>query len=350
MVKSIKIQGKSIGHEQDCFIIAEAGVNHNGDLNMAKKLVDSAVDACADAIKFQTYKTENIVSPFAGKVPYQIDNSTEGESQFEMLKTLELSFTAFRELIDYCNQRDILFLSTPFDAESADFLDKSDMPLFKVPSGEITNLPFLTHIARKGKPLIISTGMAYIGEVEKAIYTVEETGNHDIVLLHCVSNYPADPSNINLYAMTTLKTAFDLPVGFSDHTMGTEIAFAAVALGACVIEKHFTLDRNLRGPDHRASLEPGELKVMIQGIRNIQSALGKSRKKPAVSELETAAAVRKSLVAARDIPAGTLISADEISIKRPGTGLPPDMMPFILGRRAKKDIPSGKFLTLDVLI
>jgi N,N'-diacetyllegionaminate synthase len=346
---TLRIGQRNIGRGEPVFIIAEAGVNHNGDLALARQLVDVAAHAGADAVKFQTFKAEKVVSPQAPKAGYQLQTTGADESQLELVKRLELPFEAFRELFVYCQDKGILFLSTPFDEESADFLDALGVAAFKVPSGEITNLPFLTHVARKGKPLIVSTGMSYLGEVETAVRAIVEAGNRNIVLLHCVSNYPADPSDANLRAMRTLSAAFGMPVGFSDHTLGLEVALAAVSLGACMLEKHFTLDRNLPGPDHRASLEPDQLKALVQGIRNVEAALGHGRKEPAASETNTAGAARRSLVAGRDIPAGTMLSEEDIALKRPGTGLPPALWPYLLGRTARVAIPAGTLLTLEML-
>lgn len=345
----IDIVGRKVGAGQRCFIIAEAGVNHNGSLETACQLVDVAAYAHADAIKFQTFKADHLVTSDAPKAPYQQQTTNTAESQYEMLRRLELSVEAHRHLATYCQEKGLIFMSTPFDEESADFLDSLDIAVFKIPSGEITNLPFLAHVAVKGKPLIVSTGMAYLGEVETAIRVIKETGNLNLVALHCVSNYPAAPTDANLRAMQTMAVAFGIPVGYSDHTLGIEVAIAAVALGACVIEKHFTLDRNLPGPDHRASLEPDELAVLVHSIRTVELALGHGRKEPAASEANTAAVARKSLVAAKDIPVGTLLTAELIAIKRPGTGLPPTMRSYLIGRTVKQAVPTGTLLTLEML-
>jgi N-acetylneuraminate synthase len=349
MVAAIEIAGRKVGTGQPCFIIAEAGVNHNGSLEMARQLVDVAAQADADAVKFQTFKAEKVISPQSPKAAYQLQTTGAGESQLDMVKRLELSFDAFRDLYAYCQDKGILFMSTPFDEESADFLADLGVAVFKIPSGEITNLPFLTCVARKARPMIVSTGMSYLGEVEVAVRTIEKTGNHDFVLLHCVSNYPADPADANLRAMHTLATAFGVPVGYSDHTPGIEVAIAAVALGACVIEKHFTLDRTLPGPDHRASLEPDELAALVRGIRIVEAALGHGRKEPAASEADTATAARRSLVAAHDIPSGTTLTDDLIAIKRPGTGLPPSMQSHLVGRTVQTDVPAGTLLAWEML-
>ena len=349
MVTAIDIAGRQVGPGHPCFIIAEAGVNHNGSLEMARQLVDVAAQAGADAVKFQTFKAEKVVSRQAPKAAYQLQTTDTGESQLDMVKRLELPFDAFRELYDYCQAKDILFMSTPFDEESADFLDELGVPVFKVGSGEITNWPFLEYVAHKGKPMILSTGMSYLSEVDEAVRVIRDAGCDQLLLLHCVSNYPADPAGANLRAMHTLATAFGVPVGYSDHTLGIVVAIAAVALGACVIEKHFTLDRGLPGPDHRASLEPGELVVLVQGIRAVEAALGHGRKEPAISEANTAAVARRSLVAARNIPAGTMLTEELMAIKRPGTGLPPAMRSYLIGRTVRTTIPAGVLLTLEML-
>ena len=345
----ITIGKRRVGKGEPCFIIAEAGVNHNGSFEFARQLIDVAVDAGCDAVKFQTFKSEKVCSPFAPKATYQAHTTAADESQLEMVKKLELPFEAFRDLYRYCVYKGILFLSTPFDYESADFLAELPVPAFKISSGEITNLFFLEHLARKGRPLIVSTGMATLEEVAIAIETIRATGNRQVILLQCVSNYPADPSSMNLRAMHTLEDAFGVDVGLSDHTVGTEIALAAAAMGACVIEKHFTLSRGLPGPDHSASLEPLDLVKLVRGIRNVESALGDGIKQPAAEELDTATVARRSLVAARFIPAGAVLTVDLLDILRPGTGLPPAMRSQVLGRHVRHDIEAGTVLSLDML-
>jgi N-acetylneuraminate synthase len=344
----IYVGPRSIGTGHPVFIIAEAGVNHNGDMNLARQLIDVAAQAGVDAVKFQTFRAEKVVSPYAPKATYQQQKIGDEESQLEMVKRLELPFESFRELYNYCHTRNILFMSTPFDEDSVDFLADLGMTIFKIPSGEITNLPFLTHVARKGRPMIVSTGMAFLGEVEAAVRAIEAVGNHSFALLHCVSNYPANPADVNLRAMQTMTRAFNVPVGYSDHTLGSEVALAAVALGACIIEKHFTLDRNLPGPDHQASAEPAELAALVRGIRVVEASLGDGRKQPAASEANTAAVARKSLVAACDIPAGATLTEMMIALKRPGTGLPPAMREFLIGRVARTMISAGTLLTLGM--
>lgn len=347
--RTVSIGKRRVGGGVPCFVIAEAGVNHNGSLELAHELVDVAVDAGCDAVKFQTFKPEKVSSPYAPKAKYQLETTAADESQLEMGKKLELPFEAFRELFHYCTHKGIMFLSTPFDYESADFLAELPVQAFKIPSGEITNPFFLEHIARKKRPLIVSTGMATLEEVSIAVEAIRATGNQQMVLLQCVSNYPANPSSMNLRAMHTLAGEFGVAVGLSDHSVGTEVAFAAVALGACVIEKHFTLSRELPGPDHRASLEPQELGSLVKGIRNIESALGDGIKRPAPEELNTADVARRSLVAARFIPTGTKLTVDMLDILRPGTGLPPAMRSQVVGRHASHDIQAGTILSLEML-
>ena len=346
-MREICIDNRRIGPGQPCYIIAEAGVNHNGDFDKALRLVDIAANAGADAVKFQTFIAENVVSPGAPKAEYQKAAVKQDESQLEMVKKYELSFEEFISINDYCKKKEILFLSTPFDFQSADFLVGLKIQAIKVASGEITNFPFLAHLASQGIPLVISTGMANFEEVEKAVKIVEDSGNFDYCLLHCVSSYPAAPEDVNLRAMDTLRSAFDVPVGFSDHTLGIEVPIAAVALGANIIEKHFTLDHELPGPDHRASLEPDELIKMVTGIRKVESAIGNGVKQPVKSEIEIASVARKSLVAAMDLKKGTILEVDNISIKRPGTGLPPSSLDLILGRRVIEDIKMGTLISMD---
>jgi len=345
----INIAGRKVGPGQPCFIIAEAGVNHNGSVELAHQLVDAAVQAGADAVKSQTFNAERLVSPDAPKADYQLRTTDAVESQFDMIRRLELSPEMHRDLKVYCSERDILFMSSPFDEESADLLTMLDVAVFKIPSGEITNIPFLRHVAKKGKPMIVSTGMAYLSEVESAVKAIQESGNPQYALLHCVSNYPADPSDVNLRAMGTMTAAFGVPVGYSDHTTGIEISIAAVAMGASVIEKHLTLNRTLPGPDHLVSLEPEEFTAMVLGIRNVESALGHGRKEPAESEANTASVARKSLVAAIDIPAGTVLTEQLFAIKRPGTGLPPIQLQNLVGRTLRVDLGEGNPITMEML-
>lgn len=349
-MNAFDVAGHTIGHNQRCFLIAEAGVNHNGSLGLAHQLIDVAVQAGADAIKFQTFRAERLATADAPKAMYQLATTSAGESQFEMLRRLELDAAAHAALIAHCRDKHLVFLSTPFDEASVDLLETLGVPAFKTPSGEIPNLLYLSHIARKNKPLIVSTGMAFLGEVETAVRTIEATGNRAFALLHCVSNYPANPADINLRAMQTMSYAFDVPVGYSDHTPGIEVSLAAVALGACIIEKHFTLDRNLPGPDHQASAEPAEFAAFVRGVRIVEAALGDGRKQPAASEANTAAVARKSLVAACDIPVGVALTEPMIAFRRPGTGLPLAMREYLLGRVTRATVSAGTLLALDMFV
>ncbi|HNX94878.1 MAG TPA: N-acetylneuraminate synthase [Holophaga sp.] len=344
-----QIGEKTLGLDQPCFVIAEAGVNHNGGFGEAKRLVEIAAKAGADAVKFQTFQASRLVTEAAPKAEYQKQQTGTSESQLDMLRRLELSREAHLELMAHCQRLGILFLSTPFEEASADLLESLEIPAFKIPSGEITNLPFLAHLARKGRPLILSTGMASLGEVELALQAITAAGNPPVALLHCVSSYPTKASDANLRAMATLAAAFQRPVGYSDHTEGIVVPLAAAALGACIIEKHFTLDRSLPGPDQQTSLEPAELETMIQGIRRVESALGHGLKIPAPCEANTAAIARKSIVAARDIPAGTKLTQDWLTIKRPGTGLPPSLLPHITGRCTCRAISRDALLSWEDL-
>ena len=348
MVATVQIGKYQIGHQHPCFIIGEAGVNHNGDVKMALELVDAAVDAKVDAIKFQTFKTERVMTKAAPKAQYQLETTGDAGNQFDMVKRLELAPEDFVRISSYCAERNILFLSSPFDVPSVDLLAELGVDAFKVPSGEITNLPYLSHMASKGKPMIVSTGMANINEVATALNTIESSGHPYVVLLQCTSNYPADPANANLRAMLTMEAAFGVPVGYSDHTPGIQVPLAAVALGACVVEKHFTLDCGLPGPDHRASLEPRELTELVEGVRIVEASMGDGRKQPNASEANTAAVARKSLVAARDIHAGATITEDLVAIKRPGSGLPPSMLPHVVGRSLRVDIDEDTLFSLEM--
>ncbi|PIP08246.1 MAG: N-acetylneuraminate synthase [Syntrophobacterales bacterium CG_4_8_14_3_um_filter_49_14] len=322
------------------FIIAEAGVNHNGSLEMALQLIDVAVAAGADAVKFQTFKAEKIIAVSAPKAGYQKETTGSDESQLEMVKKLELDETAHTRLYQYCQHKGIQFLSTPFDLESIDLLSRLGLEIFKIPSGEITNLPYLRKLGALKKRLILSTGMADLGEIEDALDVLTESGTslENITVLHCNTEYPTQFEDVNLRAMLTIQNAFSgISVGYSDHTLGIEVPIAAVAMGARVIEKHFTLDRNLPGPDHRVSLEPPELSAMISGIRNIEKALGNGIKRPSPSEVKNKPIARKSLVATESIKTGELFSADNITAKRPGAGISPMRWDEVLGQVAQKD-------------
>ena len=322
-----------------CYIIAEAGVNHNGSLETAKSLVDAAADAGADAVKFQTFKADKLVTEAAAKADYQKQSGDASESQQAMLRKLELSDEAHRELIDHCRSRGIQFLSTAFDPESAGFLGSLALPFAKIPSGEITNLPHLRQTARSGSPVILSTGMATLGEVEAAleVLVAEGIARQAITVLQCHTDYPTKFEDANLRAMKTMAAAFPgVKIGYSDHTLGIEAPIAAVAMGACLLEKHFTLDRSLPGPDHAASLEPAELKAMVLAIRNIELALGHGRKEPSASESKIKQVARKSIVASRPIQAGEIFSEENLSAKRPGTGISPMRWDELIGKPAKR--------------
>ncbi|EAJ1622007.1 N-acetylneuraminate synthase [Campylobacter upsaliensis] len=317
-------------------IIAEAGVNHNGDINLAKKLIEQAAKAGADVVKFQTFKATSCVSVSAKKAKYQLETTAKEESQLEMIQKLELSYEAHFELIEHCKKHGIAFLSTPFDLESVEFLRGLDLPYFKIPSGEITNLPYLKAVAKCKKKVLLSTGMANLGEIEAALTILRKNGTRNITLLHCNTEYPTPFEDVNLNALKTLKEAFKLEVGYSDHTEGIVASLGAVALGAVVIEKHFTLDKTMEGPDHRASLEFEELKALCKGIRELEKALGSGIKKASKSEAKNKIIARKSLVAKREIQKGEKFSIENLTTKRPGSGISAMRYEEYLGKRALK--------------
>ena len=348
-MRKVKVSGKVVGEGESCFIVAEAGINHNGDVILAKRLIDAAKKAGADAVKFQTFKAKNILTEDAVKANYQKESRKDQESQYEMVRRLELNREDFKELADYAKKKDIIFLSSPFDIESVDLLCEIDVPAFKIPSGEITNLPFLRYIAKKKKPIILSTGMSKLGEVEDAIDVIRDEGVEDIVLLHCVTGYPVEPQDVNLRTLQTLRCAFGLPVGFSDHTLSLTIPAVAFALGACVIEKHLTLDKNLPGPDHKASLEPDEFKKMVNSVREVEKALGDGIKRPTEKEEEIKKVVRKSIVAKEFIPEGVSLTENMLTFKRPGTGISPLFVNIILGRKTKKSLKKDEILTWEII-
>lgn len=348
-MQQLTIEKKGIGSQNPCFIIAEAGVNHNGDVALAKKLIDAAIEAGADAVKFQTFKAKNIVTPTAEKADYQKHTTGAGESQYEMIKKLELSETDFRDLSDYAKEAGIIFLSTPFDEESVDLLDHIGIPAFKVPSGEITNFPLLKKVAQKSKPIILSTGMATLGEVEEALNYLKKHGAEEIVLLHCTTSYPAPVMSVNLRAMETLRCAFQVPVGYSDHTEGITIPIAAAAMGACVIEKHFTLDRTLPGPDHQASLEPQELAAMVKAVRDVELARGNGIKGPTEEEEAIKRVARRSIVAKRDIHMGDVLTEDDLATKRPGIGIEPRYLDSVVRMKARVPIRRDQVIQWDMI-
>ncbi len=329
-------------------IIAEAGVNHNGDLDLAKQLIDVAADAGANFVKFQTFSAERQVTQTAKKADYQIQSTGSHESQYEMLRRLELSVEMHNEIITHCAARSIGFLSTGFDIESIDLLAGFGMDIFKIPSGEIDNLPYLRHVGRLGKTIILSTGMATLGEIESAIDVLEQAGTPrtNITVLHCTTEYPAPMADVNLRAMQNIGSAFGVAIGYSDHTRGLEVAIAAAALGASIIEKHFTLDRNLPGPDHRASLEPSELRAMVSAVRNVEIAMGNGIKCLTTSEVKNRLAARKSLVARQAIRAGEVFSEHNITTKRPGTGLSPMLWDKVMGYKAPRDFAPEELIEL----
>ena len=321
------------------FIIAEVGVNHNGSIELAYKLIDVASASGADAVKFQTFKAENLVSINAQKAEYQKQATNQSESQFKMLKKLELDTNAHKKLINYCKKKDIVFLSTPFDDESIDLLDELELQIFKIPSGEITNLTYLKHIGSLGKEVILSTGMSTLKEIEEAliILTSAGTSKENITILHANTMYPTPMEDVNLRAMQTIQDKFGVAVGYSDHTLGIEVDIAAVAMGATIIEKHFTIDKTMDGPDHKSSIDPEELKAMVSSIRNIEKALGSSIKKPSKSEKPNIIMARKSIVARKSIKKGELFTEKNITIKRPGIGISPMKWDTILGKVAERD-------------
>ncbi len=348
MKTEINIGNKIIGENNPCFIIAEAGSNFNSDINMAKKLIDVAAESGADVVKFQTFKTERIVTRSMPKADYQKTSEEDNQSYHKLLKDLELTKEDHIILKKYCEKKGIIFMSTAHSNEwSVDLLEEINVPAHKIASGDITNFPFLEYIAKKQKPLVLSTGMSNLDEVKEAVDLIKKTGNNDLIVLHCTTSYPCSFQDSNLRAMLTIKNACNVLVGYSDHTPGIEVAVAAVALGAKVIEKHFTLDRNLPGPDHKASLEPNELKEMIKAIRNVEQALGSGEKKPVKIEEEITKTIRKSIIARKDIKKGTKVTREMLEVKRPGTGLHSKYLNKIIGKTAKVDIKEDTLVSLD---
>lgn len=348
MIHSVKIGNHLIGPAHQCFIVAEAGVNHNADMRLAHQLIDAAVKADADAVKFQSFVSEELVTSKAEKAKYQVETTGEPGSQYKMLKALELSADEQAELKRHCVEAGILYLCTPYENTSVDMLDRMNVAAFKIASTDTTNIPLLRYIAAKGRPVILSTGMSTLSDVEQAVGTLRAGGlDGKIVILHCTFQYPAPISEANLRAILTMQEAFSCPVGFSDHTPGILVSPWAVAIGACVIEKHFTLDRNMVGPDHRASLEPDELANLVRNVRNVESALGDGVKQLTPSELMNKPKMRKSLVARRSIRAGNRITSDDLTCKRPGFGLAPSWFDRVVGKRAAVDIPVDEVLTMS---
>jgi N-acetylneuraminate synthase len=346
----IKIENKIVGDGHQCFIIAEAGVNHNGSLELAKKLVDVAVEAGADAVKFQTFKSEHLVTSYAKLAEYQRKNLGKEQSQLEMLKKLELNINEFKILKEYCDGREIIFLSTPHTYDAVLLLNDL-VPAFKIGSGDLNNLPLLEHVAKIGKPILIGTGMSTLSEVKESLDIIKKKANNQVIMLHCTTSYPCPIEDVNLSAMVTMKKELGCLVGYSDHTLGIEVSAMAVYLGAVAIEKHFTLDNNMVGPDHKASLEPSELKQMVALIRNnsakpSKEVMGDNEKKPTQKEIEIRKIARKSVVAAREIRKGKIICDADLIIKRPGTGLEPKMASLFIGRIAKMDIKKDALMEL----
>lgn len=342
MVRSLCVAGRTIGAPARCFVIAEAGVNHNGDVSLAHHLIDAAADAGADAVKFQTFDPSLVAAASAGKARYQEDRARPGEGQRELLGRLVMPRQAYVALTRHAAGRGVLFLSTPFDEPSVDFLDTLGVPAFKVASGEIVNHPLLVHIARKRKPVLLSTGMSTLAEVRAAMAVLKAAGADAVALFHAVTAYPAPPGDCNLAAIATLRGAFQVPVGWSDHTEGLPIAWASVALGAELLEKHLTTDRSLEGPDHAASLEPGEFRALVAGIRAIEAAFGDGVKQPRGEEVSHLAIVRKSLHAAVDLEAGRVLAPQDVVALRPATGLPPSALGHLIGRKLRVARAAGE--------
>ena len=341
------LAGRQIGVSLPCFVMAEAGVNHNGDVALAHQLIDAAAAAGADAVKFQTFDPEKIAAPAALKADYQIENTGETGSQLDMLRQLVLPRPAYQELMQHAADKGLIFLSTPFDQPSADFLYDLGIPAFKVSSGDVTNHPFLEQLARSGLPILLSTGMSTLAEVASAVDAIRTSGNCPLALFHCVSNYPAAPDDCNLRAMETMRTAFGVPVGWSDHTDGIDISMAAVALGANLLEKHFTLDRGLPGPDHKASLEPDELRDMVKAIRRIESALGDGIKQPVESEIPIATIGRRSLYWRASLPEGAVVTPDDLTALRPASGISPAEQASLTRRRLARPVIAGEMVKPD---
>ena len=350
-MKTIKIGSRIISEKSPVFIVGEAGINHNGNLRLAKKLIDVAGEAGVDAVKFQTFNPDTLVTEGAAKADYQAKNEKRAdESQYSMLKRLMLPRAWHNQLKQYAEKKGLIFLSTPFSLDDAIFLRKLGVKAFKAGSTDTENLPYLAEIARWNLPIILSTGMSAMLEIKEAVRTIQKAGNNKLIILHCTTNYPTPYEEANLRAISTLKKELkNVPIGFSEHTVGIEVAIASVALGVRVIEKHFTLDRNLPGPDHLASLEPDELKRLVSSVRHVESAMGSGKKVPFASEKRIAEIARKSLVAARFILAGTQLNAEDIATKRPGTGIKPKFLTKAIGKKAKRDIEKDQLLDWGIL-
>ncbi len=347
-VARFRICNKLVGEGKPCFIIAEAGVNHNGDINLAKKLIDVAIDAGVDAVKFQTFRAEDVVVEKTPMANYQMKNIGIEKSQLEMLQQYELTYTDFKELKDYCDEKNIIFLSTPHSEDAADFLEPL-VPVYKIGSGDLTNIPFLEKVAVKGKPMIIGTGMATLDEVKEALATIYQLKDEQVILLHSTTSYPCSLNEVNIKAMQSMRKDLNCLVGYSDHTLGLTVPLMAVTMGAVVIEKHFTLDKTMSGPDHKASLEPDELKAMVRSIKEVEKAMGEGVKRPTKSEEKIMQLIRKSIVAKKDLPTGTKMTREIVTSKRPGTGLSPKYLNKIVGRRLKKSVKKDEQINLSEL-
>lgn len=349
MIRPIRIANRVVGPGQSCFVIAEAGVNHNGEVGLAHKLIDAAVKAGADAVKFQTFTAETVVVRNCPKPTYQLQSTANTESQLEMLRKLSLRYEDFHALKKHAEEVGILFLSTPSAPADIHFLTKIGVAVLKVASMDIVNYPLLEVFGSQGVPVIASTGMATLGEVEKGLATLRNSGCQEVALLHCVTNYPIEDNEANLLVTETLTQAFQVPVGYSDHTTGVVVAIAAVALGSCIIEKHFTIDKQLPGPDHAASLDPEDFRTMVKGIRTAESALGSPIKEELEVEAANRSVMRRSLVAAVELPTGTVLERHHIALKRPGTGLGAECISLFLGRQTMRPLKKDEMINLDVL-
>ncbi len=345
----IQIGNTLVGHQKPVYIIAEAGVNHNGSLEMAFDLIREAKKCGATCVKFQTYKTEDIITTSAPKAQYQLKVTDKEESQFDMLKKLELPKEAYPQLVKLCKELDIQFMSTPYNKGDADFLEELGVDVFKIASGQLVELSFLEYVAKKGKPMIISSGMATLADVYEGVQAIRNAGNDQIILLQCTTNYPSKLEDANIHAMSSMRDALDVLVGYSDHVERNFACYAAVALGGCVIEKHFTLDRTLPGPDHAASLSPEEFSQLVQGIQDIEAALGSPVKTPTQAEVDNTQGMRRSLVILHDLPQGTLLEESHLGFKRPATGIAPKMLETIIGKKLSQDVAADTILTPDLI-
>jgi len=341
----INIGNKKIGNNSPCFIIAEAGVNHNGDINLAKQLVLKAKEAGADCVKFQTFKAEEVVTPKAPKANYQLRNTDPNESQIEMLRKLELSFDSYFELVELCKEIDIVFMSTPYNYADVEFLEKLNVTAYKLPSISIVEPTFLEYVANKNKPLIVSTGMATFEEVKDGVEVINSTGNQEFIILHCTTNYPTSLDDANLKAMGTIGKELNVLYGYSDHTQKDVTCMTAVALGACVIEKHFTIDKNLPGPDQSSSYDPNQFKKFVQNVRDVELVLGSSIKKPSIPELKNIEGMRRSVVASKSISKQTIFDETMLTLKRPANGLKPKFLKKLIGKTAKRDILKNQLIS-----